>query len=304
MSEACASDLPPTESVNPRSIGIDAKSALEIVRTIHEEDLKAWEAAGSAAADTARVVDEVVRAFRSGGRLIYVGAGTSGRLGVLDASECPPTFGVEPDLVVGVIAGGEKALREPVEGAEDSVEAGAEAVRSLGVGDLDVVCGIASSGTTPYVWGALVEAARRRATTVLITCNPGWSALPGAAAVRHAIVIPVGPEILAGSTRMKAGTATKLVLNTITTTAMILWGKVHDNLMVDLKPLNQKLRARANRLVQRIAHVSSERAAGLLASADGDVKAAIVMASRNIDLSPAVERLRRHGGILRRALEE
>ncbi len=294
----------PTEAVNPRSIGIDGKTSLEIVRTIHEDDLQAWEAARDAAPETARVVEEVVQALKNGGRLIYLGAGTSGRLGVLDASECPPTFGVEPELVVGVIAGGDRALRESVEGAEDSPEDGRKAVEALHVNAADVVCGIAASGRTPYVWGALEEASRRQAVTVLITCNPEWRGLPRADLIQHAVVISVGPEIIAGSTRMKAGTATKLVLNAITTAVMIRRGKVHDNLMVDLKPLNRKLQARQGRLVQHLLGVDSRRASELLRASQGNVKSAILMARRGVDRETAGRMLERHEGVLRRALED
>jgi N-acetylmuramic acid 6-phosphate etherase len=293
----------PTEGSNPASKGIDGKIALEIVSIIHDEDRKAWEAAGSALEATAAVVDEVVRAFRDGGRLLYVGAGTSGRLGVLDAAECLPTFGVGPDRVRGIIAGGEPALREPVEGAEDSTEAGAADLRRAGVRAADVVCGIAASGTTPYVWGALEEATSRDATTALITCNPEWRRHPRAELVDLVILIPVGPEVIAGSSRMKAGTATKLVLNSISTAAMIRWGKVYDNLMVDLTPLNEKLRGRARGLVSTLANVSLERAAELLAAADGEVKTAIVIERRQVAAGEARSILGRAAGRLREALE-
>ena len=294
--------LPPTEAPNPASQGIDAKSALEIVRQIHAEDLRAFEAVGSALGSIAELAEDVHEAFRRGGRLIYFGAGTSGRLGVLDASECLPTFGVGPDRVLGFIAGGERALRSPVEGAEDSADGGAEAVRAAQVGGSDVVCGIAASGTTPYVWGALREARSRGALAALVTCNPGWAKLEGASCVSRAVVLDVGPEILAGSTRMKAGTATKLVLNMLTTTAMIRWGKVHDNLMVDLTPVNRKLKRRAVGLVTRIAGVDPARAVELLRATGGDVKAAIVMGGRGVSLESARSLLASSEGRLRQAL--
>ena len=294
---------PPTEAANPASQGIDAKRTEEILEVIHSEDRKAWEAVGRALPAIARVVDAIVTAFRSGGRLIYLGAGTSGRLGVLDASECLPTFGAGPERVSGIIAGGDAALRLPIEGAEDSPGAGAEALRRSGVRACDVVCGIAASGRTPFVWGALEEASLRDATTVLITCNSEWSAHPRAGLVDLAIEIPVGPEVIAGSTRMKAGTATKLVLNSLSTAAMIRWGKVYDNLMVDLTPTNEKLRGRAVGLVARLASVPTVRAAQLLGTAGGEVKTAIVSEKLGVDPAQARAILARHGGQLRAALE-
>ncbi len=207
----------------------------------------------------AAAVQCVVRAFRRGGRLLYVGAGTSGRLGVLDASECPPTFRTRPGQVRGIIAGGAKALTTSVEGAEDDFEAGGRALRRRRVNARDVVAGIAASGRTPFVWGALREARRCGAATILITCNPNLRFLPG---TRPDIVIApdVGPEVLTGSTRLKAGTATKMILNLLTTLSMVRTGKVASNLMVDLKPSNTKLRGRAVRIVQELAGVSEEAA--------------------------------------------
>lgn len=294
----------PTEQPNPASRGIDVKSAREIVEIIHREDLQAWQAVGTALDAIAAVVEEIVGAFRAGGRLVYVGAGTSGRLGVLDAVECPPTFGVSRDLVTAIVAGGERALTEAVEGAEDSEEEGRDSIRRCGVRARDIVCGIAASGTTPFVWGALEEAALRDATTVLITCNEGWCSGTRAALVDYAIVLPVGPEVIAGSTRMKAGTASKMVLNMLSTAAMIRWGKVYDNLMVDVVPTNEKLRARALGIVSKVAGVDLARAGELLAAASGDVKTAIVVGRSGVDPKTARELLERHGGILRKALGE
>ena len=223
----------------------------------------------------ARVVEAVARAFRRGGRLIYVGAGTSGRLGVLDASECPPTFRTSPDMVQGIIAGGQQALWQSVEGAEDDAEAGSRAIESRGITRRDVVIGIAASGTTPFVWGALREAKRRGATTVLVCFNP-FLKIPRA--LRPAIVIApnLGPELLTGSTRLKAGTATKQLLNMFTTLAMVRIGKVRSNLMIDLKPTNAKLRDRAVRIVQELtgadypaARESLERNGWVVAKAAG-----------------------------------
>jgi N-acetylmuramic acid 6-phosphate etherase len=295
--------IPLTESVNPASLGIDAKSAREVVETIHRDDLSAWEAVGNALGTVVALVEQTVRSFQAGGRLVYVGAGTSGRLGVLDATECPPTFGVRPQLVQGILAGGDAAMRRSVEGAEDDSDAGAREVERIGVRSQDVVCGIAASGTTPFVWGALEEASRRDATTALITSNPSWPASRERELVDYVVVLEVGPEIIAGSSRMKAGTATKMVLNMLSTAAMIRWGKVYDNLMVDLQPVNAKLRRRAVRLVERIAGTDSEGARRLLEAAAGEVKSAILMA-RGLDLAEARGLLDRNDGVLRRALGE
>jgi N-acetylmuramic acid 6-phosphate etherase len=222
----------------------------------------------------ARVVEAVARAFRRGGRLFYVGAGTSGRLGVLDASECPPTFGTLPDLVQGIIAGGQKALWQSVEGGEDDVEAGAHAIEFRGIARRDVVAGIAASGTTPFVWGALRAAKRRGATTVLVCFNP-FLKIPRT--LRPAIVIApnLGPELLTGSTRLKAGTATKQLLNMFTTLAMVRIGKVRSNLMIDLKPANIKLRDRAVRIVQELTGADYSAAQGALERSGWDVKMAV-----------------------------
>jgi N-acetylmuramic acid 6-phosphate etherase len=293
----------PTEAANSASQGIDIKTSREVIDILHREDRHAWEAVGRALEPLGEVVDRVAHAFRGGGRLLYVGAGTSGRLGVRDASACPPTFGVDPDLVCGVIAGGDDALRSAVEGAEDDPEQGAAAMRAQSVRAADVICGIAVSGSTPFVWGALAEARERGATTVLVTCNPSWSDVPTAGPVDVAVVLDVGPEVIAGSSRLKGGTATKLVLNTISTAAMIRCGKVYDNLMVDVVPANRKLRERAVRLVARVSGTTTERARELLELAAGRVKVAILM-SRGLGGAEAEALLGHHGGILRRALEE
>jgi N-acetylmuramic acid 6-phosphate etherase len=297
----------PTELSNPLSRGIDVKSVAEIVEIIHRDNLHAWEAVGGALGQIRAVVEQVVAAFQAGGSLIYVGAGTSGRLGVLDAAECAPTFGVEKHRVRGIIAGGDAALRLSIEGAEDMPGEGAAEIREAGVRAQDVVCGIAASGTTPYMWGALEEAAVRDATTVLVTSNPRWGELTRVdlrEMIDFAIVVPVGPEIIAGSSRLKAGTATKLVLNMISTASMIRWGKVYDNLMVDLTPINRKLRRRALELVANIGGVDFARAEALLRASGGDVKAAIVIGRSGVGADEAREILERHGGVLRRALED
>jgi len=242
----------------------------------------------------------VVRAFQQGGRLIYVGAGTSGRLGVLDASECPPTFGVPPEMVHGIIAGGDAALRQSAEDAEDRIEAGRNDIIAAGVTAQDVVVGIAASGRTPYVAGALACAREIGATTIALVCNPETSL----AELADVVIAPVvGPEVLLGSTRMKAGTAQKLVLNMLSTTAMIRIGKVYSNLMVDLQASNEKLWDRGERIVQMATGCTDEEAAKAFREANGKAKTAIVMLLARCDATRAEELLHRAGGFVRRALE-
>ena len=274
--------LPTTEKRNRVSENIDQLSTQQIVDLINAEDALVPAAVARQRKQIAAAIDLIVERFRKGGRLFYVGAGTSGRLGVLDASECPPTFGVPPSLVQGIIAGGRRALVRAVEGAEDSPEDGAAAIRSKRVRARDVVVGLAACGMTPYVHGALRQARQIGASTIFVTCAPE--------AVRHIpakiIINPVvGPEVVTGSTRMKAGTATKLVLNTLTTGAMIRLGKVYGNLMVDLRATNEKLRDRSVRIVMEMTDLSRPSAQGLLARAQGKVKAAIVMHFRKTDLA-------------------
>ena len=286
-----------TERRNPSTVDIDVASALEIVDGLNAEDRRVPEVLASARAPLANTIDHVVRAFGQGGRLVYVGAGTSGRLGVLDAAECPPTFGTPPEMVVGIIAGGAAALQRSQEGAEDDRDAGAAAVRDVGVGAHDVVIGIAASGTTPYVVAALEQAARLRATTVLLTCTDPPGDL--SALVHEQIVLRVGPEVLTGSTRLKAGTATKLALNTITTGAMIRLGKAYGNLMVDLMAMSEKLHGRGERIVMEIAGVDRTTAKEAIAGAGGSVKRAIVMARREVDADEAQRLLDKAHGIVR-----
>jgi len=243
--------LSPTERRNPRSLTLDRLSVSDAVTLMLSEEAKVTRALLGKRALLAKAVNAVVRAFQAGGRLFYVGAGTSGRLGVLDASECPPTFRVEPTMVQGIIAGGEVALRKSVEGAEDDAGAGAAAIRQRRVGRKDTVAGIAASGTTPFVWGALSEAKQRGAATMLVCFNPHLD-IPAAWRPDIVIATDLGPEVLTGSTRLKAGTATKLVLNILTTLAMVRIGKVMSNLMVDVRPTNEKLRARAVRIVREL----------------------------------------------------
>ncbi len=298
------SPLPSTELENPLSQGLDSKTAREIVGIIHSEDRKAWEALDSELETIAVVVDAVAGAFERGRRLIYLGAGTSGRLGVLDASECPPTFGVDPGLVEGFIAGGDGALREAVEGAEDSVEGGARLVSDALVGEGDVVCGISASGRTPFVAGALEEARGRGAVTVLVAADGGLRETAEPPPWDHLVILDAGPECVAGSTRMKAGTATKMALNMITTGAMVRWGKVYDNLMVDLVASNTKLIDRARRIVEQLGEVDSREALELLELAEGGVKLAVLMARKGVGPDRARALLGSHKGHLRPALEE
>jgi len=293
--------LPTTEKRNRRSENIDELSTRQIVDLINSEDALVPAAVAGQRKHTAAAVDMVVERLARGGRLFYVGAGTSGRLGVLDASECPPTFGVSPLLVQGIIAGGRRALVRSAEGAEDCAADGAEAIDKKRITPGDVVVGLAACGMTPYVHGALNRARQIGAGTVFVTCAPE--------AVKHIpaeiIINPVvGPEVITGSTRMKAGTATKLVLNTLTTAAMIKLGKVYGNLMVDLRATNEKLRDRSLRIVIEMTGLSRARAKNLLARADGKVKAAIVMHFRKVNLSAALRILDESRQSLRKALEE
>ena len=289
-----------TEKQNPRTARIDRGTALEIVDLINAEDARVARAVRRQRRPLAAAVDVVVRAFRGGGRLFYVGAGTSGRLGVLDAAECPPTFGTRPRQVQGIIAGGRRALVRSIEGAEDRPADGADAIDAHRITDRDVVAGIAACGLTPYVRGALARARKRGATTILITCAPEAAGRTRADVVVNPVV---GPEVVTGSTRMKAGTATKLVLNTLTTAAMIRIGKVYGNWMVDLNATNEKLRDRAERIVMELTGLSRAKARKLLAAADGHVKTAVVMHARNVPAPQARELLAQADGSLREAIE-
>jgi len=291
-----------TEQRNPRTERIDVAGTLEIVDLLNAEDQGIPAAVHRERAAIARAIDLVVDALRPGvgGRLIYIGAGTSGRLGVLDASECPPTFGTPPELVVGIIAGGPKALVRSAEGVEDDVNAAAEAIDAARVGAKDVVIGIAASGTTPYVRSALTRAQTLGAKTGLVSCSDPPAQL---AATCDVVILPkVGPEALTGSTRMKAGTATKLVLNTITTGAMIRLGKVYGNLMVDLMATSAKLRDRGERIVMECCGVDRARARAAIDSAGGSVKLAVVMLAAGVEKEDAARRLAQAGGFVRRAV--
>ncbi len=261
-----------TETRNPRTTHIDTMSTLDQLRAINYEDHAAVDAVEAALPQIAPVVDRIVRGMKEGGRLIYAGCGTSGRLGVLDASECPPTYGVGPDLVIGVIAGGDHALRNAVEGAEDSREAGLAAMADLALRPQDVVVGISAAGGAAFVLGAVEAAKGAGSAAVALTCNPDT---PLERACDYAIVVRTGPEAVTGSTRMKAGTAQKLVLNMLSTCAMIQTGKVRENLMINVRPSNQKLRDRAARIVCQLAPVTREQAEQALERSGWDVARAL-----------------------------
>jgi len=286
-----------TERRNPNTRDIDVASPIELVDLIATEDAGVAGSVLGARESIARAIELVEEAFRRGGRLLYIGAGTSGRLGVLDAAECPPTFGTPPEMVVGIIAGGARALIKAIEGAEDDVNAGIAAMDDHHVREPDVVIGIAASGTTPYVRAALGRAQALGARTGLVACAEPPAILRNTCDV--CIVVLVGPEVITGSTRMKAGTATKLVLNTVTTGAMIRLGKTYGNLMVDLRASNAKLEDRSHRIVMETTGLARDAAALILERADGQVKTAIVMARRGVDREEAEALLAAHAGRLR-----
>ena len=286
-----------TERRNPDTANIDTAGPLEIVDLIAAEDAGVPRAVAEARIEIARAMELIEEAFRAGGRLLYVGAGTSGRLGVLDASECPPTFGVPPEMVTGVIAGGYAALVKSIEGAEDDPNQGIAEMDSRKVGRADVVLGIAASGTTPFVRSALGRAQALGARTVFLTCSDPPRVLLDTCDVT--IVVRTGPEVVTGSTRMKAGTATKLVLNTLTTGAMIRLGKTYGNLMVDLKATNAKLVDRGERIVMEVAGVDRAKARQALDAAAGQVRLAIVIAAKGGSAEAAEALLARHDNHLR-----
>ncbi len=292
-------ELTLTEERNPLTRDIDTLSTLDMLTLINAEDQKVALAVREELPNIAAAVDAITARMQSGGRLIYIGAGTSGRLGVLDASECPPTFGTPPELVVGLIAGGLAALTDAVEGAEDDQEGGAAEIMGLDVNENDCVIGIAASGRTPYVIGGLQEAKKRRALTICIVCNRP-SPLEKLAEI--GVTPVVGPEVISGSTRLKAGTAQKMVLNMISTAVMIRLGKIYTNLMVDVQPTNAKLRQRARRIVAEATGVDLQRATKILSACNGEVKTAIVAVLAGI--SPELARIRLHGtgGYVRKAI--
>lgn len=288
-----------TEQRNPNSIQLDSFSAQELVALINREDQQVALAVEKCLPQIASAVEKIVAAFERGGRLVYVGAGTSGRLGVLDASECPPTYGVKPEMVVGLIAGGDHALRHPIEDAEDNVQQGQADLEEIDFSARDVLVGIAASGRTPYVLGALNYAKQLGATTVSIASNPK-SKMAEVADI--AIETVVGPEVLTGSSRMKSGTAQKLVLNMLTTASMVLIGKCYQNLMVDVQASNEKLKARALKIVMEATECDNEAAANVLTKANGQVKLAILMQLSGLDALEAQSLLDKSNGKLRQAL--
>ncbi len=289
-----------TEQVNPASRDIDIRSTADALRIMNDEDQKVASAVASEIPRIAQAVDRIVDAIRKGGRLFYIGAGTSGRLGVLDAAECPPTFNVAPDLVQGIMAGGDAALAKSTEATEDDPEIGKRDLHARGFTARDVLVGIAASGRTPYVLGAVTLARSFGALTIGISCTPDSEL---SLAVEIAITPLCGPEVIAGSTRLKAGTATKLVLNMISTAAMIRLGYVYGNLMVNVTPRNSKLADRAARIVAASAAVSTERARDLLKEAGGNVKTAIVMAKLALDRVGAEAKLAASAGHVAEALK-
>ena len=289
-----------TEQRNPNSMNVDSLSALEIVRLMNEEDKQVPVTIEKCLPQIAQAVECIVAAFQQGGRLVYIGAGTSGRLGVLDASECPPTFGVSPEMVKGIIAGGERALRHPIEGAEDSKAQAVVDLQTIQFSSKDVLVGIAASGRTPYVIGALEYAKSLGSVTVSISSNPN-SAM--ANIVDIAIDTVVGPEVLTGSSRLKSGTAQKLVLNMLTTASMILMGKCYQNLMVDVQASNEKLKTRAIRIVMQATDCDKALAEETLKQADQNAKLAIMMILSGLDRAQAEALLEKHQGKLQLALK-
>lgn len=288
-----------TEQQNPESLDIDALSTQEIITVINNQDKDVAAAVEKVLPDIARAVDAIVDCLGKGGRLIYIGAGTSGRLGVLDAVECVPTYGTPPEMVQGLIAGGEQAFTHSIEGAEDKPELAQADLKAIDLSGQDVVVGIAASGRTPYVLGAIDYAKSIGAKTTGIACNVPAPLLESA---DIAIGIEVGAEVVTGSTRMKAGTAQKMVLNMLSTASMIKLGKVYGNLMVDVQVTNEKLAQRARRIIQQIAQVDGPTAASLLEHAENNVKVAIVMHTKQVDYEQAQALLKKHNGYLRRII--
>lgn len=291
----------PTEQRNPNTADIDRLSTLEMVRRINDEDKKVAFAVERELESVAQAVDAIYESLSSGGRLIYCGCGTSGRLGVLDAAECPPTYSTDPEMVQGIIAGGERAMFKAAEGAEDNADAGREDMQKLRLNSRDIVVGIAASGRTPYVLGAMAYAHEIGAKTVALTCN---KASDMNAAADISIGVETGPEVITGSTRMKSGTAEKMVLNMLSTGAMIKLGKVYGNLMVDVMPTNEKLVRRSISIVSTAAGVDEEVAKSTLESCGFSVKTAIVMLVRGLSADEARRRLDENGGVIARALGE
>src|SRR5712692_1898328 len=289
-----------TEKANPATAEIDRMSPLEIAQVINNEDAKVAQAVRQVLPSIARAIEEIASRLRRGGRLVYAGAGTSGRLGALDASECPPTFNIPREMVITCIAGGPQALGQAYEDLEDSWETGQTDVASLGISEADVVIGITASGRTPYARGAIAYAKERGALTIGLACNANT---PLEQEVEIIIAPVVGPEVITGSTRMKAGTAQKMVLNMLSTGSMILLGKTFGNLMVDVQPTNYKLHQRALSVLRQATGLDEEAARSVLEASGGEVKTAILVARTHISPEQARERLAAHGNVLRTALE-
>jgi N-acetylmuramic acid 6-phosphate etherase len=290
-----------TEQRNPKSMDIDIRSTAEILKIINDEDKIVPLAVEKELPFIEKAVEIIVSALKNGGRLIYFGAGTSGRLGVIDAAECPPTFGTPDDLISGFIAGGKAAMFKAQEGAEDREENGAKDVLSANITSKDVVCGIAASRRTPYVIGAIKKAKGLGAKTLFVTCNPRNDF--NIKEVDVAICPYVGPEVIMGSTRMKSGTAQKLVLNMLTTASMIRLGKVYENMMIDLQMTNKKLIERSKKIIMTITGISYDAASEFLEKADGHVKTALVMIKANVDACEAKQRLIKADGFVRKAID-
>ncbi|MBY6035077.1 N-acetylmuramic acid 6-phosphate etherase [Fictibacillus nanhaiensis] len=290
-----------TEKRNPDTINIDELSTLQVVKKIHEADLRVASCITPVLSEISTVVEKVVGAFENGGRLIYIGAGTSGRLGVLDASECPPTYGTNPNLVVGLIAGGEYALQHAIEGAEDDFDLGKTDLENVNVSEKDVVLAIAASGRTPYCLGAMEHARKQGAFTAALVCSQHS---PMEKASDLGITVVTGPEVVTGSTRMKAGTAQKLVLNMISTASMIKWGKIYSNLMVDVQPTNAKLKQRAKNIIMEAAGVSEKEAAQALQEQNGNTKAAIFQLVTGVSVNEAKMHLELQNGRLKEAIKK
>lgn len=288
-----------TEYRNENTKDIDLLSTIDMVRKMNEEDLIVAKVVGDEAANIAAAIDIIAKAFRKGGKLFYFGAGTSGRLGILDASECPPTFSVDRDMVQGIIAGGEKAIRNAAEGAEDNFDAGKNNANIMT--DKDVCVVISASGNPKYLLGVLERADEIGTATIAITCNSKGKIAEDAG---HVICAEVGPEVIAGSSRLKAGTAQKMILNMLSTGAMIKIGKTYENFMIDLKAVNEKLKDRAIRIVSQIAEVSHSEALAALLKCDWEIKTAIVMIQMKTDVDSARLELKKYGGVLRRVINK
>ena len=290
-----------TEGINPATRDLDRMTTLALVQAINQEDARVAQAVAGAAVEIAAAIDAIADRMRGGGRLVYTGAGTSGRLGVLDASECPPTFSLPPGRVVGIIAGGERALRSSVEEVEDQPESGEADLRAIGLTPSDCVVGLTASGRTPYVIGALRYARSLGALSVGLACNRP-AAISSACEI--AILVPVGPEVLSGSTRLKSGTAQKMVLNMLSTGVMVRLGKTYGNLMIDVHPANAKLRVRAARLLCQAAGLDQVEARALLERSGWELKTAVVMARLRCPPEVARQKLAEAGGFIRKVLEE